>query len=448
MKIKRNLLLCIIYLVYSQNTSCMLSTRLARLAAKNYQRRLNLQQCLKIQHTRKMHNLPNVALNITPLPLLILVAGMQVSQSLLAIADLIDDHYLSKNNAAANQASVPDTILLASNKLPLELDKLLHQACIQGNPQTIEELIKKGANIHIKNELGFDALSLACKYNHVSAVESLLRSGARPQWQQQTIETQQLDNDDKALYVAAEYGHDKTVEVLLRHNAPVNQACDTFTPLIKASDCGHLKAVELLLQYKALTDVQDKQGATALHYAVYRKFYEIARKLIAANASITITDNGDYSPVDIAHDYRNKKMLDIITKNYNDNYPVGRTQGWDMQESIQTISKRVHQLTKMLMDAHYKKHTQLIQASYRGNLQSVQEYLKNGSSPDLQDENGNTALHYAVYKSYYKIAQALIAANAQPTIFNKQGFTAIDLAYEYENKEMLRILTKQDTSTK
>ena len=47
----------------------------------------------------------------------------------------------------------------------------------------------------------------------------------------------------------------------------------------------HMNVVTYLIERGANMDLQDKQGNTALHYAVERRHFEIANKLLALGAS-------------------------------------------------------------------------------------------------------------------------------------------------------------------
>jgi hypothetical protein len=54
--------------------------------------------------------------------------------------------------------------------------------------------------------------------------------------------------------------------------------------------------------------------------------------------------------------------------------------------------------------------------------------LENGANPNLQDTNGNTALHHAVFNSDTNSVAILLANKADPNIQNNQGYTPLDLA--------------------
>ena len=97
------------------------------------------------------------------------------------------------------------------------------------------------------------------------------------------------------LIVAAEKGNVDCMKVVLSYNADVNCRGDLFnpnarttencTPLMIASWSGHVNVVNFLVEHGADVDLQDKNGDTALHYAVHRNSLEVANKLLSLGAS-------------------------------------------------------------------------------------------------------------------------------------------------------------------
>ena len=65
--------------------------------------------------------------------------------------------------------------------------------------------------------------------------------------------------------------------------------------------------------------------------------------------------------------------------------------------------------------------TPLHRAIYRGNYDSVKFLIAKGAKLDLQDQGGNTALHYAAKYNYPNVTQALLLADADPTIKNNSN---------------------------
>lgn len=67
-------------------------------------------------------------------------------------------------------------------------------------------------------------------------------------------------------------------------------------------------------------------------------------------------------------------------------------------------------------------------ATIRGDIAIVQWLLKRGANPDLQDSQGNTALHHAVRLSLEDIVSALLAAGAGVNLLNEAEQAPLDLA--------------------
>jgi hypothetical protein len=66
-----------------------------------------------------------------------------------------------------------------------------------------------------------------------------------------------------------------------------------------------------------------------------------------------------------------------------------------------------------------------------GDLAAVQKHLANGISPDLKDDKGISALHYAVGVNRLDILKALMDAKADPKAVDAQGNTLLHYAAGY-----------------
>ena len=72
--------------------------------------------------------------------------------------------------------------------------------------------------------------------------------------------------------------------------------------------------------------------------------------------------------------------------------------------------------------------------------EAVQILLAEGIDPNIQDNNGNTALILASYHGYIEIVRLLLTANANPNIQNNIGNTALILASMQGHTEIVRLL--------
>ena len=77
---------------------------------------------------------------------------------------------------------------------------------------------------------------------------------------------------------------------------------------------------------------------------------------------------------------------------------------------------------------------------YKINFKLVLNSIKNGADVNLQDEDGNTALMWAVSSAYTEAVKALIAANADVNLQNIYGETALMWAASKGDTEIVKVL--------
>ena len=86
------------------------------------------------------------------------------------------------------------------------------------------------------------------------------------------------------------------------------------TPLHEASEAGDMEAVSLLLRLCADINAVDKDGRTALHYAVQRHFPEVIMKLISAGAKVDVEDNRRTTPLNEAKRQGYQDIVKILQR--------------------------------------------------------------------------------------------------------------------------------------
>lgn len=80
---------------------------------------------------------------------------------------------------------------------------------------------------------------------------------------------------------------------------------------------------------------------------------------------------------------------------------------------------------------------QLINASYRGDAEKVQELLNKKINVNVANKEGNTPLHMAIVRNHIKIAEMLIDAGASLQNKNSLGYTPVNLAWSLEAFDLL-----------
>lgn len=111
-----------------------------------------------------------------------------------------------------------------------------------------------------RNEKGETQLHVACINGDVGAVERLLSSGHF---------TNVRDHYGwSPLHEAANHGYVDIAELLLKHNANVNDpggtSCKGVTPLHDAACCGHFSMMHLLIRHGAIVTLKTHDGETVL----------------------------------------------------------------------------------------------------------------------------------------------------------------------------------------
>lgn len=135
-------------------------------------------------------------------------------------------------------------------------------AARNGQAETVEFLLSKGADIHLQNDEQGNALIAAARNGQYEIVELLLSKGAN-------INAQNA-GQGFALNAAARNGQNKTVEVLLAKGADINaQNARHGSALNAASRNGHLATVELLVSKGADLNLSSTGEGTPLA-AAYR----------------------------------------------------------------------------------------------------------------------------------------------------------------------------------
>lgn len=68
----------------------------------------------------------------------------------------------------------------------------------------------------------------------------------------------------------------------------------------------------LLLEAKANIDLQDRNGFTALHYAIQFRNYEMIALLVQFQANPNIKDNSGMSPIDYALKLKDEQIQQLL----------------------------------------------------------------------------------------------------------------------------------------
>ena len=176
------------------------------------------------------------------------------------------------------------------------------QAAESGNLAIVGLFLDAHAGTEIRNERGWTELMLAAFYGHNETVELLLKHGAN---------IFAVDSGgNTALHWAAFAGHVSCAKLLLENHADVDaRSSFGWTPLLQATTRQHLAMVMLLINHGANLNIAAQDGDTALHKAAAAGYAEIIRPLLARLADTSIKNLDGETAAKLA--IKNQHGLDV-----------------------------------------------------------------------------------------------------------------------------------------
>ena len=357
--------------------------------------------------------------------------------------------------------------VLLENRANLDLTKniqgvagitALMDAAKKGHKEIVELLIAHRADVNAQDKYGMTALMYAAQEVHKEIVELLIAHGAHVNAQNNIGYTTLMD--------AALKGHKEIVELLIAHGAHVNaQGSRGMTALMCAAQKGYKEIVETLIAHGAHVNARNSSGETAL-MRVSKP--EIVALLLNHSAEFTRNDNNKQSIIptkQLEPYFRNfilqrAALSNVFLRENRDmllsscstmpelqlyrNEPLSYTQ-WhkvhclEKSKYIRLCESNRSQVNNYLLmqepDHNQRSHqtmlpwwqrwvqesdhnqcshqTVLMWASMLGHKEALEELLK-AYLPlwylNAQDEDGRTALIYAIIYGHTGIVQLLVQA--------------------------------------
>ena len=189
------------------------------------------------------------------------------------------------------------------------LDRNLQKESYKNNPDKIIKLLEDKANPHYRNGefRGVNALQIATLKGNVASMIILIRAG---------VDVNALDdNGSSALYLAAQSGNTKSLELLTKAlKIDLNLSNNLgITPLHIASSENQFDAVKAILKkQRANLDLADKDGYTPILTAIKKGHIEIFEALLNAKASVDVKNNIGETALHIAARNGNTQIFDLL----------------------------------------------------------------------------------------------------------------------------------------
>ena len=298
-----------------------------------------------------------------------------------------------------------------------------------GDAKTIQLMLSQNVNPNLKDERGYTLMHIAAENNQITSINvlrtskytdlnTLLDKNTKITKNNKSIDGSycsamdiatinnnfesvkllinsganinfQMKEKPRSEFLASEYASPKILELYLNKNIYLLMNSEDVVSLIKSASIGNnVENINYLVKTLGI-DVDTKDTNTMLHYAVGNGSIEAANELIKLGADIDNT-NANF-----------KTSLHYVIENNSNKL-----------------------------------------------LESVNLLLSKNANPNIQDKNGNTALHLAVinahnskeYSKYIEVINALIKYNANVNILNNKNQLALNISVSNNDTEISNIL--------
>ncbi|XP_035596430.1 E3 ubiquitin-protein ligase MIB2-like isoform X2 [Oncorhynchus keta] len=320
---------------------------------------------------------------------------------------------------------------VSGNTVISVLEKLLSQSTDQDNPSRlvieaahgsankVRELVQKYPDkVDIKNQ-GKTALQVAAHQGHMEVVLALLQANS-------SIEVKDEDGDTALHYTA--FGNQAEIaRLLLSKGANVNLLNNSMcTALHIAVNKGFTDVVRVLSEHSADINLQDSYGDTPLHDAIAKDFRNIIEILVVVpNIDFTQQNHRGFNLLHHAALKGNKLATEKILARARQLVDVKKEDGFS---ALHLASLNNHRdVAEILVKEgrcdvnirNNRNQTPLQLAVTQGHGDLVQLLVVEGADVNVEDEDGDTAMHVALSRP--QLANATLTPASTTTTTQERG---------------------------
>lgn len=293
-------------------------------------------------------------------------------------------------------------------------------------------------------------------------------------------DTQKTSSETYALHKAAARGDSRGIKELIEKSGTYSQGLQVpdqngWLPLHYAAANGHLACVKEIIEtldsdlnnrvLDEYSNVQNKNGQTALHLAVLCNHFDIVTYLVNhAQAETTIRDNNNATPSDLAvfvqderiHQFFEALAHKIKAAKKTPSRLSSKKRAFEPERQEYAGEKKPRNNTQATVAPTtkiYAANTQdaLHKAAEAGDLKKVQDLLNRNINLNCQDQSGCLPLHYAAYNGHLAVVQELAKffdLNLDPVNYcnvqNKEGRTVLHVAVMGGHADVADYLINQE----
>uniref|UniRef100_A0A8C9YC81 Euchromatic histone-lysine N-methyltransferase 1a n=1 Tax=Sander lucioperca TaxID=283035 RepID=A0A8C9YC81_SANLU len=242
-------------------------------------------------------------------------------------------------------------------------------------------------------------LYISAKQGELQKVIRLLVDGKDPNF------LMEGHNKVTPLHAAAAEGHQEICHMLVQAGANLEMFDEEQrTPLMAACENNHLDTVKYMLRAGAAVSHKDIMGFTCLHLAAKLGHYDIVHHLLSkASKYINCQDNGGWTPITWAIEYKHKELVHLLLARGADVNIRDKEENvclhWAALSGCDDIAQALLEARCDLNAVNVHSDSALHVAARENHLECVMLFLSRGADVNQKNKEGETALDCCVYGS-------------------------------------------------
>ncbi|KAL7302823.1 hypothetical protein TKK_0004861 [Trichogramma kaykai] len=345
----------------------------------------------------------------------------------------------------------------------------LHVAITKGNINTIEILMRRGAQPNLADENGFTPLHVLCQRENddVDLLKMLFEAADKFS---APIKVDARDKSDcTPLHLALNRGHEQMAEWLLRRGADLNLANANGSRALHLISAARMDHADLLRTFFELSDertqpveidARDNQGKTPLHYAISHRHKKVFELLLRRDADPNLADNYGSTALHticmVDEDNGWAKMLFEISEEMNRQVQIdarGMCDFTPLHHAL--IKKELRPVAELLLrkgaatnladwEGSTPLHTVCKYADDEDRVKMLIDISNEENKPvevDARDTLGRTPLHLALAKGNGQVVKYLLKLGADPALADENGFSPLHVVSKdlYDDAKLLEL---------
>lgn len=285
-------------------------------------------------------------------------------------------------------------------------DSFLIKCIKTGRYTSAEWLIKKGANVTLKNNLNKTAINIAIEKNTLAIVKGLLDL--------KKIDVNQRDIDGRSLLQnVVVWGNNKMAKLLIQYGADINNIDNhERNVLYDALSFGDHSFIKYLLSLKEIElNYIDENGDTLMQHPEVLKNDAIAKELLIAGIDSTIkTKNGQ------------SYLMNIILRGEEAREVIDTALEYGANINNKTINQNTIMMEIISISSKLPPEEELKKQSL---LKTSKKMLEYNGDINAIDKNHETGLFNAIRLRDFELCSFLLSAGIDPNIQNNDGYTVL-----------------------